>query len=200
MAYTLWSRGRLLGASELAYRQAFPTLRVGDFLPNELGEQLMPVITGVGPALIALCDIAEDAQLADNEAAKRDGWPDAVRNTTEYADAMSVADEVASLALEVRDASGAVVQAEDIWIQDTHRWLAMAELEDDPFEDEEMSDELRVAIEHDVALMEEHFAEIEAEDRPWEPEKEFPRYQIYVALVGHHGPEWAEARREERES
>jgi hypothetical protein len=184
--YTLWSRGRLLGETELAYRRAWPTLMAGDFFPNELGERLMPIITGVGPALFALSDVSEEVARANPEAVRSDDWPDGVRQTSEYADAISLSDELESLDLELRSADGAVVETERLWIQDTHRLLAMAELEDDdPLDDEEMSDELRESIEHDIAIMEEHFASLEMEDRPWEPEKEFPRYQIFAALVGH---------------
>jgi len=57
--YTLRSRNRLLGTSELAYRRSFPRLRVGDFAPTELGEQLMAIILGVGPALNALYDVSD---------------------------------------------------------------------------------------------------------------------------------------------
>jgi len=58
MPYTVWSRGRLFGKSELAYRRTFPKLRAGDFLPSELGQTLMPVFIGEGPALSALYDVA----------------------------------------------------------------------------------------------------------------------------------------------
>ena len=73
-----------------------------------------------------------------------------MKQTTEYADAMSIADERESLRLELRDPHGVVVQAEDIWIQDTHRLLALAEAAD-PVEEEELSEELRAAIEHAIA-------------------------------------------------
>ena len=202
MPYTLWSRGRLLGQTELAYRQAMPGLRAGDFFPNELGERLMSVIDGMSPALFALCDV-EEKVLRDNPEAKQvDDWPSAVKQTTEYADAMSIADERESLRLELRDPHGVVVQAEDIWIQDTHRLLALAEAAD-PVEEEELSEELRAAIEHDVAETLAHFDALDAErarqpwepgrdanddeddqDDPWKPRKEFPRYQIFVRLPG----------------
>ena len=162
MAYTLWSRGRLLGETELAYRRAWPTLMAGDFFPNELGDRLMTIITGVGPALFALSDVSEEVARTNPEAVRSDDWPDGVRQTSEYADAMSLSDELESLDLELRNAHGAVVETERLWIQDTHRLLAMAELEDDdPLDDENMSDELREAIEHDIAIMEEHFASLE---------------------------------------
>lgn len=168
MPYTVWSRGRLIGESELAYRQAFPKLRVGDFQPSELGETLMPVMLGEGPALNALYEASirlnEEGEAVDR--AKDTGdWPAAVKRTTEFADAMSIHDEVESLALELHDSTGAVVATESIWFQDTHRLVALAREElaqvypDMDFEDDD--------------------------PEPWEPAP--PRYQIYVALEGHDG-------------
>ena len=58
MPYTLWSRGRLIGQTELAYARSFPGLRAGDFEPSALGETLMPIIIGVGVPLI-VADIAQ---------------------------------------------------------------------------------------------------------------------------------------------
>jgi hypothetical protein len=49
MPYTVWSRGRLVGESELAYAQAFPDMRMGDFQPSPVGETLLPIILGVAP-------------------------------------------------------------------------------------------------------------------------------------------------------
>ena len=163
MPYTLWSRGRLLGESALAYRRSFPGLRVGDFEATPIGETLMPIILGVGPALKALHEAAEAvwASRSVSRRRRREGWPNEVRQSTEYADAMSLPDELASLALELHDPAGGVVATEDIWLQDTHRMVAAAR--------EELSAE---------------FPDMEFDDpEPWEPA--FPRYQIYVALAGH---------------
>jgi hypothetical protein len=164
MPYTLWSRGRLLGETELAYRRWKPCFRAGDFAPNELGEKLMPIIVGVGPALHALYDRhAEDLrrQRAETESDDEDGYPEEVRRSTEYADAVSIADELESLALELRDPSGAVVDTEDIWLNDTYRLIAIG----------------REAIRKEDPDFE--FDEPE----PWETPP--PRYQIMVALRGY---------------
>ena len=216
MPYTLWSRGRLLGETELAYRQAMPGLRAGDFFPNELCDRLMPVIDGMRPVLYALEDVHAEFRRANPNAPDLDDYPPAVKRTPEYADVMSIADEIESLRLELRNPAGVVVETEDIWIQDTHRLLALAAAAqdpfdtsfDDPFDDEDMSDEMRASIEHDVEIMNEHFAELERQadreswtsgepakpwsphdgdwdeegGKPWVPEKEFPRYQIFVRL------------------
>jgi hypothetical protein len=166
MPYTLWSRNRLIGSSELAYRRSFPKLRVGDFEPTELGEKLMPIIVGVGPALSALYEVSQRVRREQRKKgirrSRRADWPPEVKETTEYADAMSLPDELESLALELRDPSGTVVETESIWLQDTHRLVALAR--------EELAE-----VYPDM--------EFEDEREPWEPEP--PRYQIYVELPGH---------------
>lgn len=165
MPYTLWSRNRLIGSSELAYRRSFPKLRVGDFEPTELGEKLMPIIVGVGPALSALYEASERVRREQRKKgirrSRRGDWSPEVKQTTEYADAMSLPDELESLALELRDPNGGVVETESIWLQDTHRLVALAR--------------------EDWA---EACPDMEFEERePWEPAP--PRYQIYVELPGH---------------
>jgi hypothetical protein len=169
MPYTLWSRNRLIGTSELAYRRSFAKLRVGDFEPTEVGEKLMPIILGVGPALSALYEVSERVRREQRKKgirrSRRASYPAEVKQTTEYADAMSAPDELESLALELRDPSGAVVETESIWLQDTHRLVALAR--------EELAE-----VYPDV--------DFEETREPWEPEP--PRYQIYVSLPGH--DEW----------
>jgi hypothetical protein len=173
MPYTIWSRGRLLGTSALAYARAMPGVRAGDFEPTDLGERLLPIIIGVGPALKALYDVVEAARpceddQADGRGPEQDdlepeprsprGFSEAIRRTTEYADAMSLADELRSLDLELRDPDGTVVPTESISVQDTHYLLAMARegMEGMDFEDDELE--------------------------PWMPPP--PRYQIIITLEG----------------
>jgi len=162
--HTVWSRGRLLGQSELGPERSFPGMRMGDFEPSPIGERLLPVILGVSPAVKALCEIVINAR---EEIEQKGGtppvgeYPDAVRQTTEYADAVSIQDEVDSLALELRDDHGNVVATDWISFQDGHRLAALAR--------EEMA-----AIDPDL--------EFDDDLEPWEPEP--PRYQVLVALEG----------------
>jgi hypothetical protein len=166
MPYTVWSRGRLIGESELAYARAFPDMRMGDFEPSPVGETLLPIILGVSPAVKALCDVIEqtrdDAERRGQTLTRR-GLPDSVRQTTEYADAASSQDELDSLALELHDPAGEVVGTDWIWFQDTHRLIAIAR--------EEMA-----STDPDLV-----FEEDEVE--PWQPQP--PRYQIMVGLTGY---------------
>ena len=184
MPYTLWSRGRLLGKTDLGFRPVFPKFRAGEFTPTELGERVLPIFASLRPALSALRDVTDGALMANPDARDADDWPpQSVRNTTAYADAMSLADELDSLALELRDDDGTVIKTEDIAIQDTEQLLAMAEEDDDLPLDEDLTAEMKEAIEEEVAMMTEAFADLD--DEPWMPAKEFARYQIFVALTGH---------------
>ncbi len=54
--YSLWSRGRVLGHTDLGFKYRERGFRVGWFHPNELGDKLMPQATGVAPAMRACHD------------------------------------------------------------------------------------------------------------------------------------------------
>ena len=195
MPYTLWSRDRLLGKTDLSFRSLHPKFRAGEFTPTEVGERILPIFASLRPALSALRDVTDDVLVANPDACDADDWPPrSVRNTTAYADAMSLADELDSLALELRDDDGAVVHTDDIAIHDTEQLLALAEeddalaLEDDDLmagmiDDEDLTAEMKEAIEEEVAMMTEAFGDVD--DEPWMPAKEFARYQIFIALRGH---------------
>lgn len=193
MPYTVWSRGRLIGQSTLGYKRAAPGMLAGDFEPSPMGEKLMPIITGVGPALRGLHRVADDVvRVAEGQA---DGdptgdYPADVRRTTEYADAMSLVDELDSLRLELRDPDGVVVPTEMIAVNDTEYLLARAR-EPDPLDDMELSPELEEAIAHDIEEMLAHDQEVRGsvnfeddEDEAWRPEPVFARYQLLVVLEG----------------
>ena len=51
MTYTLWSHGRLLGTTDLAWARSLPRQRAGDIAPTPIGATLLPVACGVRPAL-----------------------------------------------------------------------------------------------------------------------------------------------------
>ena len=167
MSYTLWSRGRLIGHTELAYRRITPGFRMGEFEATELGERLMPTLLGVDQAFMTFYAAAADARKdakRRGEKLKRGEFPESVRNTTEYADAMSAQDELESLALELHDAGGQVVKTDWIQIKDAHRLAALGR-------EMMMRDAEKLGIEIELE-----------EPEPWEPEP--PRYQISVMLEG----------------
>lgn len=127
MPYTVWSRGRLLGHSSLSYAPSLPRIRAGDFEPTDVGESLLPILTGMGPAVEALVNVvgahARPEVAATSESS---GVPDTLRLTTEYADIRSLGDQLEQLALELRDPEGRPVRAALIGIQDTEHLLALA--------------------------------------------------------------------------
>ena len=137
MVYTLWSHGRLLGESELAYARCMPCHRMGDFYPTVLGAQLMPVITGLSPVVVELARAIRArgrGRVPEPLAAEADEAE--TSQATLYADCAAAADRLAGLELEVRDAAGAVVETEWVAVRDTEFLLSLArsdplELEDD---------------------------------------------------------------------
>jgi hypothetical protein len=159
--YTLWSRGRLLGKTDLGFVFRPNGFRCGWFYPTALGDRLMPVATGVAPALRTMCMIGRDP--------------------TAEADLQSAVDQEAALQLELRGPDGAVIATKDIGIVDTHYLLELARAdvreEDERFPEEEAS----------VAEMLEGWDTAEPIDVALTSEKEpeLPRYQVQVHLVDH---------------
>lgn len=225
MPYTLWSRGRLLGQSTLAYAPSFRGLRMGDFEPSDLGEKLMPILVGVGPALRAFYRVLDESYEGGGQGeAHPSGVPDAVRNTTEYADAQSIPDELEALELELRDPDGAVMATDWISVRDTEylinlgRELELDELlgyEGDPPWDPDLERD----IEHAVEAPKGRFRDLDqpADGREGLDDLEYlddwdddppdwladddegsssppPRYQLMVMLEGAER-RWAEERR-----
>jgi len=161
MPYTLWSRNRLIGETDLGFIYRENRYRVGWFHPNELGERLMPAATGVGPAMRAEQILGPDGTLS--------------------ADLLAAIDQFESLELELRGPSGERFETEDIGIIDTHYLLSLAEAADaDRLEEEPLSPEDEKAIEEFVAEWKDAHAD---EDVVEEPEAELPRYQIQVRFA-----------------
>ena len=138
MPYTLWSHGRLLGQSGLSYARCLVRIRAGDFEPTEVGESLLPILTGMGPAVEALAEIMDSHAKPAGASEESPGLHDCVRLTTEYADIRSIGDQLENLALELRDPKGERVPTSLIGIQDTEHLLALARRNDViPIEEED---------------------------------------------------------------
>jgi hypothetical protein len=121
MPYTLWSRGRLLGETDLGFVQIYANMRMGWFHPSPQGQKLMPVLTGTGPALKKVGRLMRSPVRAamrkpsDND----DGeWPKDIRATTAYADLVSSIDELEAMEIELRDSDGNVLETEHVGIDD----------------------------------------------------------------------------------
>jgi hypothetical protein len=188
-SFTLWSKKRLVGRARIMYFPPFPGQRCGDFVPTELGEQLMSVMLGAHSAITTFYDFAALA----SEEARANGvkfdeeWPDSVRNSTEYADMISSRHELDSLDLELRDSSNNVVPTDWIQIKDVEQMTREARqimnleaatlgLDIDDLDLEELGfDESDLA---DSDLDESDFDDPE----PWEQQP--PRYQIMFLQDG----------------
>ena len=200
MTYTLWSHGRLVGETELAYARCMVKARAGDFYPTEFGQTLMPVATGAVPAAMELSRATRKA--ADDPCAPAEALgtpPHVVRRTaSEYADFAAACDQRDALDLELRRPDGSIVPTEWIDIRDTE-YLQSLVFDDDVDHasfalDTEGDRALEDAIDADIALLEE-WGLLGGDDdldgtedgagtekrEPWEDA--FPRYQIQLELL-----------------
>jgi hypothetical protein len=164
MPYTLWSRGRLLGESDLGFVQVFENVKFGWFHPSPAGEKLMPVLTGTGPALMKLNKMMRNPMRAmmrgKNDEPDAD-YPRDIRATTAYADLVSIVDELEGLHLELRDPAGKVVEVDHMGIDDTEWKMSL------------VPKKLRRRIDRDYG------------PEPWQEDSPpLPRYQLQVHLRG----------------
>lgn len=188
MRYSLWSRDRLLGESDLDYDTGgLPGFRMGELTPTPLGDQLLPVVTNVTRVLLEARRARRRAEREGNGAS--DPSSDE-RMTTEWADLQEAAAHAEGLELQLRAPDGTVVPTEHIGVQDCEYLAAVGE-EAVNEELEDFDPEVEAAVAHDLALIEEWDQEREPEGlwaqydggRPPVEERPFPRYQIMVQLV-----------------
>lgn len=167
MPYTLWSRGRLLGESELDFAYRRNGWRCGWFQPADGAGPLIEIATGVSPAMSAMHHDAQDR--------------------TTQADVAAAIDRCEALELELRGPDGAVVPCDDICIRDSEYLLTLADSIDDDAWYESLDDdaraELDASVEHDIAIIEECLDHDAA--APWRPETELRRYQLQIQLRDH---------------
>jgi hypothetical protein len=195
--YSVWSRGRLIGKTDLGYVRWLQKHRMGDFYPSDVGETLMPVATGVSQALADHRRAARNP-CGDPKASTRVENRDDFRGTTESADIAAAMTHCESLQLELRRPDGSIVPTEWIHIQDTELLLALAEEAEEEFDFEEpdpiLGDpadlQLLKDMEHDAELLDEMMEADAADARaagihvPYEWEEQtFPRYQIQIRLL-----------------
>lgn len=162
MPYTLWSKGRLVGHTDLGFVESTPGVRFGWFHPTETGTPIVELITAPSRVLLRAAQRGDRSSL-DTE--------------LEIAGA-----SVDALALELRDEDGSVVKTDDVGVIDTEVTLQYSELA----RVRQIADSAAVQElfstdgVDDFELLE---FEVETEDEELEP---LPRYQIIVFLEGHH--------------
>jgi hypothetical protein len=157
--YSLWSRGRNLGSTDLGFIFRERGYRCGWFHPNALGERLMPIAAGVAPAMRTEFMIGPDA--------------------TAHADVLAACDQEEALELELRGPDGKRIDTESIAIIDTQYLLSLQDPERDLENDVELTPEEQQEVDE---IVEEFLARELVEDEP-EEEVEWPRYQIQINLV-----------------
>jgi hypothetical protein len=201
MPYTVWSRGRLIGETDLGFRPLIESLRSGWFHPSPEGERLMPMVASVTPAMRAYLH-------RDKVDASGNGFvqPE-LEGSTLFADLAEAFQHLLSFELELRREDGSVVPTSDIGLQDTHQLIAFAEeaAAEDGEEESAALEGLEVGDHptdwlEDVELFDtdpmrggeavEDAIGGWADDistATWAPEEfdqpEFPRYQIHVQLL-----------------
>jgi hypothetical protein len=162
-------------------------------LPAADAASLMEIAVGVSPASIALGKkIREMDRRADQGSPAIAARVPYSKATTEHADLAAAGDREQALELELRAPDGSLIATEWIALQDTEFLLS---LDDDDFPDTDEFDEWLERESSDSAtgmsvfdeddLLNECERWSEEFDLDWddEPEKPFPRYQIFVALV-----------------
>lgn len=194
MSYTVWSRERLLGSTQLGYAYKPRRSRMGDFVPTELGEKLMPMATGLSPAVTELARVSRAMDgVGSNSTPLAEKRLDRLRRTTAYADYAAAEARSEALELELRGSDGTVIATEWIAIRDIQLPLS---LDGDSFGDDWSSEQLGAldpqreaalekAIEADRALIDEIQQGFD-DQHDWDESADIalPRYQIHVRLAG----------------
>ncbi len=182
MPYALWSRGRLIGHTDLGFVRCLPNRRTGWFHPTAEGERVMAIAVAVPPAIEAYvartreltCDVSE--------------VQDELDRSTEGADLSAAFHHLEALDFQLRRDDGSVVPTEDVGIVDTHRLIALARELTEHEEAEEWGDvgDLFHDDDDDAAESIDDML-LESDDfREWAignvGRAAHPRYQIQVAL------------------
>jgi hypothetical protein len=126
--YTVVSRGRVLGTTELEYARWRKGFRGGSFSPAADAAGLVEIAVGVSPATITLGKkIREMDRDPDQGSATIAARAPRLKATTEHADLASACDHEAALELELRSPDGSLIATEWIALQDTEFLLSLDE-------------------------------------------------------------------------
>ena len=191
MPYTVWSRGRQIGETDLGFHRVIDQFRSGWFHPNAEGERVMPVIASVLPAMRAY--LHRDKVDAAGEPTMKP----ALHGSTLFADLAEAFQHVESLDLELRRDDGSVVPTASIGIRDTHQLLALAdEVMAEAMASWDADDDFLEILEEverefppldDAEVVEQVLESLDDPIGDWTPdeldESRFPRYQIHIELV-----------------
>jgi hypothetical protein len=186
MLYTVSSRGRPIGVTDLGFMRIGGLSRSGWFHPNEEGERLMPTIASVLPAMRAY--FLRDYRDENGSAIIQPRLP----QSELFADLAEALHHSATLDLTVQREDGSLVRTSDIGIQDTQSGRIMTEAEAAVLFSDDTDAELSDPDDDDGEAWEEQEYDLEVltaeqeEFERWFSEyemPEFPRYQIHVMLL-----------------
>ena len=205
MLYTVSSRGRTIGVTDLGFMRLGGVNRSGYFHPNEEGERLVPSIAAGVPAMRAyMCRDTIDAH------GRSIVQPQMIGSTV-FADIAEALHRTAEFELAVHREDGSLVPTEQIGIQDTEQFrhlvgveivevfndgeepdeadleLLLAQCDDDStvFDADDADERLRACREDGAEGSDDEDQEDE-DTEPWLPEDlvpPYPRYQIHVRLL-----------------
>jgi len=190
--YTVVSRGRVLGTTEFEYVRCMERLRAGTLSPSEGADDLIDIAVGVSPASFSLSNKSDEiAGPAGRDSVLSRAQLRQLGASTEHADFASACDRRQALELELRGPNGALIETEDVWIQDTEFLLSLPDpdLPECDWDEESLdfgpdcvSEDLMAL--GDAGLFDES-DEWDAFDLEWSGEEEqpFPRYQVFARLV-----------------
>lgn len=190
MVYTVVSRGRVLGTTEFEFAGCREGSRGGSFWPAEGVEHLMEIAVGVSPAIVTAVKANAFDPPDDHDARTRAARVARLKGTTEHADVASAEDRLETLELELRAPNGSLIETEWIGLQDTEFLLSLADADIERELDEELADDFTEPstedlddIERDLVGEREEWSNDFDSEWPGQPEKPFPRYQIFVQLI-----------------
>lgn len=190
MQYTVRSKGRTIGVTDLGFICVDVHQRMGWFHPNELGERLMPHVSALHAALWA-SNGKYDASIFTLD-------PQILESEKPYEEGLR---RVEALELTLHREDGTRIETESVSISDTELLIALAERDEEIFDEktfdeddwrswEEFGDDddpFDLSSEARAMFSSPRFDPIE----PWQPENdaandenvELPRFQIYVHVV-----------------
>lgn len=134
MPYTLWSRDTHVGDTDFSLGEQTANRRVGVFQPTAPGLMLLPGITDMAPALLALNAVIERDGLSDDDMERLlqdDEW---IERMPEMRRMMASARHISDLQL--RDPDGRPLAVESILVSDLDELKRLATADDDQHDDE----------------------------------------------------------------
>ena len=195
MQYTISSRGRAIGTTDLDFCRIDESARSGWFHPNALGEELMPIIAMALPAMRAF--VCRNGRDEDGRSIVQPSF----RRSSMFADLAEAFHHIQALDLTLHHADGALIPTTQIGIQDTEQLLELARQSEqeeadsatwDAGETELEYEEDLEAFGHDIELLERGWDESSQRDLhsfspdAWIPDdepSELPRYQVHLFLA-----------------